>query len=181
MPDHPAPTMTTSTCLGAAAGRSDGGAPVSGSVLVFGEVMEVPQALRGGPAQALLRSCELHQCHIWYHMPTIKTTVYVDEADYRTLQALAAAGDRSAAELMREALHAFVEAQLSRTAGTAASRGVAETSPRYRVEPAQPAAAPLPSVASRLAEIQAIVRELPVLDPRPADEILGYDDIGLPT
>lgn len=60
MPDHPAPTMTTSTCLGAAAGRSDGGAPVSGSVLVFGEVMEVPQALRGGPAQALLRSCEYH-------------------------------------------------------------------------------------------------------------------------
>lgn len=114
-------------------------------------------------------------------MPTIKTTVYVDEADYRTLQALAAAGDRSAAELMREALHAFVEAQVARTAGAAASRGVAETSPRYRVEPAPPAAAPLPSVASRLAEIQAIVRELPVLDPRPADEILGYDDVGLPT
>lgn len=28
--------------------------------------------------------------------------------------------------------------------------------------------------------IQARVRELPVLDPRPADEILGYDAHGLP-
>jgi predicted transcriptional regulator len=114
-------------------------------------------------------------------MPTIKTTVYVDEADYRTLQALAAAGGRSAAELMREALHAFVQGQVSRTAAGDAGRGIAETSPRYRVEPAPPATALLPSVASRLAEIQAIVRELPMLDPRPADEILGYDDRGLPT
>jgi predicted transcriptional regulator len=114
-------------------------------------------------------------------MPTIKTTVYVDEADYRTLQALAAAGDRSAAELMREALHAFVQAQVARGAGHGSGRAVAETSPRYRVETAPTAAAPLPSVASRLAEIQAIVREVPVLDTRPADEILGYDDLGLPT
>lgn len=114
-------------------------------------------------------------------MPTIKTTVYVDEADYRTLQALAAAGDRSAAELMREALHEYVQAQVARAAGHGGGGGVAETSPRYRVEAAPTAAAPLPSVASRLAEIQAIVREVPVLDTRPADEILGYDDLGLPT
>jgi hypothetical protein len=32
----------------------------------------------------------------------------------------------------------------------------------------------------RRAEIQAFMREIPVLDPRPADAMLGYDNFGLP-
>lgn len=38
--------------------------------------------------------------------------------------------------------------------------------------------------AARMARIQEIIREvqkLPVLDDRPADELLGYDENGLPT
>lgn len=38
------------------------------------------------------------------HMTTTKTTVYLDEADYRRLKALARAEGRSAAELVREAV-----------------------------------------------------------------------------
>ena len=37
-------------------------------------------------------------------MKTIKTTVYLDAADYRTLKSLAADQQRSAAELVREAV-----------------------------------------------------------------------------
>ncbi len=36
-------------------------------------------------------------------------------------------------------------------------------------------------VAARLMSITARARSLPRLDPRPADEILGYDEHGLPT
>lgn len=34
---------------------------------------------------------------------------------------------------------------------------------------------------NKLARIRATCRDLPVLDDRPADEILGYDEAGLPT
>lgn len=37
-----------------------------------------------------------------------------------------------------------------------------------------------PRLADRLDEIARHSAQLPVLDPRPADEILGYDDNGLP-
>ncbi|WP_396221900.1 hypothetical protein [Gemmatimonas sp.] len=39
---------------------------------------------------------------------------------------------------------------------------------------------PLPSVATRRAEIQAFMREIPMLDPRPAAAMLGHDNFGLP-
>jgi hypothetical protein len=117
-------------------------------------------------------------------MPSIKTTVYLDEADYRAVQKLATSGGVSSAELIRQAIHDFVGSR----AAMGAVRNVAESSPRYRVTAAPPssagapfASAPLPSSATRLAEIQAIVREQPLLDPRSADEILGYDEWGLPT
>lgn len=38
-----------------------------------------------------------------------------------------------------------------------------------------------PTMVSRLDRLSAEASELPVLDPRPADDILGYDDDGLPT
>jgi antitoxin VapB len=40
---------------------------------------------------------------------------------------------------------------------------------------------PAPSLAERLDRIQTRVAELPVLDPRTPDEILGYNDTGLPS
>lgn len=36
-------------------------------------------------------------------------------------------------------------------------------------------------VGTELAKLGVAIRRLPVLDPRPADEILGYDENGLPT
>lgn len=36
-------------------------------------------------------------------------------------------------------------------------------------------------ISARLRRLQAAVAALPVLDPRSADEILGYDRTGLPT
>ena len=36
-------------------------------------------------------------------------------------------------------------------------------------------------VGTELADLGALIRRLPVLDPRPVDEILGYDENGLPT
>jgi hypothetical protein len=83
----------------------------------------------------------------------------------------------SSAELIRQAIHDFVDARRS----TTAVRRVAESSPRSRVKSAPPASAPSPSITVRLAEIQAMVREQPLLDPRSADEILGYDEWGMPT
>lgn len=37
-----------------------------------------------------------------------------------------------------------------------------------------------PSISARLRKLQADVATLPVLDPRAPNEILGYDDNGLP-
>jgi antitoxin VapB len=37
------------------------------------------------------------------------------------------------------------------------------------------------SLAARIRRIQETVAQLPVLDARPADELLGYDDAGLPS
>jgi len=42
-------------------------------------------------------------------MATMKTTVYLDAADYRRLKALAAADGRSAAELIRAAVSEYTE------------------------------------------------------------------------
>ena len=36
------------------------------------------------------------------------------------------------------------------------------------------------SIAERLDRLRADVATLPVIDPRPADEILGYDEHGIP-
>jgi antitoxin VapB len=61
---------------------------------------------------------------------------------------------------------------------------------RRIVREARPAARPTPTRvseeerASRLTfirEMQERVAKLPVLDPRPMDELLGYDENGLPT
>lgn len=41
-------------------------------------------------------------------MPTMKTTVYLDAADYRRLKALAASEERSAADLIRTAVSDYV-------------------------------------------------------------------------
>jgi hypothetical protein len=40
-------------------------------------------------------------------MSTVKTTVYLDQADYRRLKALAASDGRSAAELIRAAVSEY--------------------------------------------------------------------------
>ncbi|MEI6739569.1 MAG: ribbon-helix-helix protein, CopG family [Gemmatimonadaceae bacterium] len=121
-------------------------------------------------------------------MSTIKTTVYLDADDYKALQALAAGRGCSTAELIRQAVH-----DVARAATPARGvRQVAERSPRYRArdEPDRRTtppsttptpSAPLPSLRERLAEIQAMLHALPVLDSRSAEEILGYDDAGVPT
>jgi predicted transcriptional regulator len=58
-------------------------------------------------------------------MPTVKTTVYLDAADYRRLKALAAREGRSAAELIRAAVSEYTatraEPRLPRSLGIAAS------------------------------------------------------------
>jgi hypothetical protein len=46
--------------------------------------------------------------------PTMKTTVYLDAADYRRLKGLAAAEGRPAAELIRAAVGAYVRAHTTR-------------------------------------------------------------------
>lgn len=46
-----------------------------------------------------------------YGMSSVKTTVYLDAADYRRLKALAAAERRSAAELIRAAVSEYVLAR----------------------------------------------------------------------
>ncbi len=59
-------------------------------------------------------------------MSTIKTTVYLDAADYRRLKLLAAADGRSAADLIRAAVSEFAErrapARLPRSLGAGCSR-----------------------------------------------------------
>ena len=46
-------------------------------------------------------------------MSTMKTTVYLDPADYRRLKALAAADGRSAAELIRAAVSEYASRRAS--------------------------------------------------------------------
>lgn len=48
-------------------------------------------------------------------MKTIKTTVYLNAADYRRLKSLAEEQDRSAAELVREAVSAYAARARQRT------------------------------------------------------------------
>lgn len=47
-------------------------------------------------------------------MTTVKTTVYLDAADYRRVKALAATEGRSAAELIRAAVSEYARARTSR-------------------------------------------------------------------
>ena len=58
-------------------------------------------------------------------MATVKTTVYLDVADYRRVKALAAAEGRSAAELIRAAVSEYARARatqrLPRSLGLARS------------------------------------------------------------
>ena len=67
-------------------------------------------------------------------MKTIKTTVYLDAADYRTLKSLAADQKRSAAELVREAVAEYAaratERRWPRSVGMGDS-GIADTAERY--------------------------------------------------
>ena len=67
-------------------------------------------------------------------MKTIKTTVYLDAADYRTLKSLAADQKRSAAELVREAVAEYAaratERRWPRSIGMGDS-GVADLAERY--------------------------------------------------
>lgn len=69
--------------------------------------------------------------------------------------------------------------ELARTTGEslteAIRRALAERLDRER------ARASSNSLAGSLRRIQDAVAQLPVIDPRPADELLGYDDAGLPT
>jgi antitoxin VapB len=71
----------------------------------------------------------------------------------RLARALAAATGESLTEAIRRALQDRLERETQRTA-----RGI----------------------AAEVRRIQERLARLPVLDPRPADEILGYDDHGLP-
>lgn len=69
-----------------------------------------------------------------YPMKTIKTTVYLNAADYRTLKSLAADQKRSAAELVREAVAEYAarttERRWPRSIGMGDS-GVADLAERY--------------------------------------------------
>ena len=57
-----------------------------------------------------------------YHMSeSVKTTVYLDAADYRRLQAVAKAEGRSAAELVREAVALFARGRAHATPSSIAA------------------------------------------------------------
>jgi predicted transcriptional regulator len=56
-------------------------------------------------------------------MATVKTTVYLDAADYRRVKALAAVEGRSAAELIRAAVSEYAQARAARRRPT--SLGIA--------------------------------------------------------
>lgn len=60
-----------------------------------------------------------------YHtrMPTVKTTVYLDAADYRRLKTLAEAEGRSAAELIRAAVAEYARARSGRPLPTSLGAG----------------------------------------------------------
>lgn len=72
--------------------------------------------------------------YILHPMKTIKTTVYLDAADYRTLKSLAADQKRSAAELVREAVAEYAaratERRWPRSIGMGDS-GVADLAEKY--------------------------------------------------
>lgn len=63
----------------------------------------------------------IYGCHISLGMSTVKTTVYLDAADYRRVKALATAEGRSAAELIRTAVSEY--AKRHTTAGLPSSLG----------------------------------------------------------
>jgi hypothetical protein len=86
--------------------------------------------------------------------------IRLDAESERRLQELAKATGKPADDIIRDALEAW------------AAKLQASTGRRSKRTPAEKGAA-----------IEAIVarfKELPVLDPRPADEIVGYDEIGVP-
>lgn len=67
-------------------------------------------------------------------MKTIKTTVYLDAADYRTLKSLAADQKRSAAELVREAVAEYAARATARRwprSIAMGDSGVADLAERY--------------------------------------------------
>ena len=64
-----------------------------------GSVRETEENLQEGVA--------IYGNHIYFAMSTMKTTVYLDAADYRRLKALATADGRSAAELIRTAVSEY--------------------------------------------------------------------------
>jgi len=72
----------------------------------------------------------------------------------RLARALAAATGETITDAIRNALRDRLEREQQRTA---------------------------PSVAAQVRRIQARIARLPVLDPRTADEIIGYGDDGAPT
>lgn len=61
--------------------------------------------------------------HIYWDMATMKTTVYLDAADYRRLKTLAAAEGRSAAELIRLAVSEYTQRNAPRTVPTSIGAG----------------------------------------------------------
>ena len=72
-----------------------------------------------------LKGVAIYGNHIYSCMSTMKTTVYLDAADYRRLKALAAADGRSAAELIRVAVSEYAQrrapGRLPRSLGAACS------------------------------------------------------------
>ena len=56
-------------------------------------------------------------------MATVKTTVYLDTADYGRLKALAAAEGRSAAELIRAAVSEYAQKRVPRTVPSSIGAG----------------------------------------------------------
>jgi hypothetical protein len=81
------------------------------------------------------------------------------EVEHR-LQELAEATGKSADDIIRDALEAW------------AANVRPSVQRRRKRSPAEKGAA-IEAIVARL-------KKLPVLDPRPADEIVGYDEIGLP-
>lgn len=78
-----------------------------------------------GETEEPLKGCTIYGNHKYFPMSTIKTTVYLDAADYRRLQALAAADGRSAAELIHAAVSEYARRRapgtLPRSPGAACS------------------------------------------------------------
>ena len=88
------------------------------------------------------------------------TTITVDPDPARLAQRLAQVTGKPVPVIVKKAIAAKAEA-----AGVAAPRG-ARLSGQALID--------------RMTEISEHCAALPVLDPRPADEIIGYGDFGLP-